>query len=194
MGVDVADHGTRAVELEPGENRVVLRPAVHLTGRVTDPWGAPVAGASVTFVAPSGDLAASSTTNEDGRYRLERIDPETVSELHVAWTDAEGRRFAAVPARPLLPRRAGAVVSHDVRLFEVRPIELTVAAPRFESGDRFLVCGTEVPTAGPVVTTEARTGPIVVSWTDAKGNLLAEARIAVPPESRGWLLQFPAAR
>ncbi len=81
-----------------------------IAGRVTDPAGAAVRGATVTLYARGRtQLRLSTATDDSGAYRFERLAP---GEYIV---EAEGRGFARAPASPVTVAR-GAQASLDFRL------------------------------------------------------------------------------
>lgn len=82
-----------------------------LSGRVTDPRGAALPGATVTLDArrAAQQPRLSTTTDAQGAYRFERLAPGA----YLVGAGAEG--FAALPAREVTVAR-GAQVSLDVRL------------------------------------------------------------------------------
>src|SRR5262245_32855644 len=50
-----------------------------VTGSVTDPTGAVIAGAEVTLTSAATKLSRTTTTNGEGLYRFEAVDPGTYS-------------------------------------------------------------------------------------------------------------------
>src|SRR3954468_19461155 len=81
-----------------------------VSGRVTDPAGAAVRGATVTLYARGRtQLRLSTATDDAGAYRFERLAP---GEYIV---EAEGRGFARASASPITVAR-GAQASLDFRL------------------------------------------------------------------------------
>src|SRR5215211_2330221 len=50
-----------------------------VTGTVTDPTGAVIAGAEVSLTSAATKLSRNTTTNTDGLYRFEAVDPGTYS-------------------------------------------------------------------------------------------------------------------
>src|SRR5690348_16605376 len=50
-----------------------------ITGTVTDPAGAVISGAAVTLTSDATKLSRSTTTNSEGLYRFEAVDPGTYS-------------------------------------------------------------------------------------------------------------------
>src|SRR5215469_5669419 len=47
----------------------------HVQGRVSDPSGAAIPGASVKLVNVGTNVAANQTTNDTGLYRFDQVDP-----------------------------------------------------------------------------------------------------------------------
>ncbi len=88
-----------------------VSPSVSVTGRVTDPQGAGVPGATVTLYARERkEVRLSTTTDGAGAYRFERLAPGAYL------IDAEARGFARGAAREVSLSRGGASATLDLRL------------------------------------------------------------------------------
>jgi len=96
-------HGAVVVQVEPAGT-------VTLSGRVTDRGGRPIAALTVELVG-----VATTSTNADGQYRIERVPQGTFRLMF--------RRIGFRPHVVELPLGGGSSATHDV-VFELEPVRL----------------------------------------------------------------------
>ncbi len=145
--VDAQGYGNASLEgLElplPEPLRIELRPLVQLTGRVTDPEGEPVSGASLTRFRRRGNSSygqGAGNTDGQGRFRIE-VEPGPV-EIRVraegytqsSWSGTVPERGDAGPVEIML--RRGAVLEGRVLDPEGNPVAeaFVHASPEASSG------------------------------------------------------------
>jgi hypothetical protein len=159
-----------AVTLQPGSNEFDLTLDVTIVrGRVLDPQGQPVAGASVTIVSaaprtangdpmaqameqvmPGVDVAAFGgnargvKTGDDGRYELLGVQPGSSVQVR-----ASSKAFAAAASEPFEVAANTVREGVDIRLLAAGKVRVTVAeAPPFSSAQARLLGADGEPVRG----------------------------------------------
>jgi Carboxypeptidase regulatory-like domain/Peptidase family M1 domain len=92
-----------------------------IEGKITDPKGAVVVGATVVVTYVINNQSFSTVTNEQGRYQIDSLPPGTYTVVITAKGFNELRKEAVTVAE-------AAVVSLDLRL-EIAPVEVAVTVP-----------------------------------------------------------------
>lgn len=90
-------------------NLALAQTTTSISGSVTDPKGAKVAGATITLYSRDNRLLITTTTDGNGSYRFERVSPAE----YVVAVDAQGFSRSA---RPLRAERGGNTVDFSLEL------------------------------------------------------------------------------
>ena len=97
---------------------VVRAAGGRIEGKITDPKGEAVSGATVTATEPETNRSYTATTDAQGRYKFEGLTAGTYTVVVSSRGFSEGRR-------EMVRVEEGAVVSVDLRL-EIAPVEADV--------------------------------------------------------------------
>lgn len=113
---------------QPADVRFTIGHGLLLTGRVTDPVGAPVPGAQVSIIPRLGARpdSPSTSTDSEGRYRLGGLPPDSAEKIELTIVDSRQRLMGRVevPGREQGTER---VETFDVQLQRAGRVTGTVS-------------------------------------------------------------------